>query len=141
MKTSFNSFINEKSGLEFLGYHSSKQKLSGFNSFDYNDSNFERVREVFLYAVPTSTPDYQKALNDIDMMLEIIDDLGICVTFLSEEPIQSSNFQSSRYKYGNNLYKVYGKKIIGILDDYFEINAIMVIYYQKNPLYFEKYED
>lgn len=129
--------LENKDNLDFLGYHSSKRNIQGYSFMEYNDHDYQRVREVFLNSVASS----HEALEtgEVEDMINVIEEKGIGVTFISDKPIEGSNFQAEKYKYGNNLYKVYGDESnVVMLPDTHELSATMVIYNKENKLYFEK---
>lgn len=130
----YNNIIDN---LTFLGYHSSKRELkSGFYKGSVLNENYD---DIIRYAYMEIISDYDENLenDNFDGMRKTFDDLGYGFTFVSKTPIKASSWQSDEYKYGNNLYKVYGHGDEHILDDPNEINAEIIV--SKNPLYFEKY--
>ncbi len=121
----------------FLGYHASKHDMkSGFYKGDVLDTDdySEIVRQAYMDIIS----DYDKNLenDDYEAMNKVFKTKKYGFTYVSTKPIEASSFQSSKYKYGDHLYKVYGDGSEIILDDYNEINAEIVV--SKKPLYFEK---
>lgn len=74
--------------------------------------------------------------EDISAMNEKLEDLGYGFLFVSKESIKASSFQSSKYKYGNYLYEVYGTGDEHILDDPNELYVEIVM--TKKPLLFKE---
>ena len=131
---------SESEKKEFLGYHSSNRKMNdGF----YKGSilNINDYEEIIRYAYIEIISDYDENLEneDIKAMNEVFKENGYGFTFVSDNPIESTSFQYSNYKYGDYLYKVYGNGNEILLTDPNEIGANIVV--SKEPLYFEKYED
>jgi hypothetical protein len=120
----------------FLGYHSSRNDMSnGYYKGDILDSS--DYSDVIRNAYMDIISDYDENLEDenIDGMNEVFESEGFGFTFVSDEPLMSSSFQSSKYKYGDYLYKVYGDGSEILLDDVNEIGATIVV--SRKPLYFE----
>jgi hypothetical protein len=138
---SFNNFINENFDNKiFLGYHSSdKDIVSGYyKSTILNRQKYSNlIRDVYMEIIS----DYDENLenDDIDGMNNKFEELGYGFTFVSNNVITSSAYQTSKYKYGDFLYKVYGNGNEAILDDVNEIGANIVV--SKKPLYFEKIDE
>jgi len=124
----------------FLGYHSSKNNLKdGFYKSKVLDP--ERYSDVIKNAYMEIISDYDVNLenDDIDEMNNIFQENDYGFTFVSDKPIMGTNYQSSEYKYGDYLYKVYGDGNEILLDDVNEIGATIVV--SKNQLYFEKVKE
>lgn len=120
------------------GFHATKHDMkNGFYKGNIDTIYPEAIRETYQNII--SEYDVNLENDDIDKMGKILEKKGYGFTFVSREPIKSSSFQSGQYKYGEYLYKVYGKGDELILDDYNEINAEIVV--TKHPLYFEKVEN
>lgn len=134
----FKQFVNENiENKTFLGYHSSRRdmvngyyKATVLNVLDYSDV----IRNAYMDIIS----DYDEYLenDDIEAMNDIFKKNGYGFTFVSDEPIKGSAYQSSDYKYGDYLYKVYGDGNEILLNDVNEISATIVV--SKKPLYFEK---
>jgi hypothetical protein len=120
----------------FLGYHSSDYELEGMNKGNILDS--DDYSDVIRNAYMNIITDYDKNLenDNIEAMNRVFKKYKYGFTFVSDKPINASSFQRSKYKYGDNLYKVYGNGSEILLDDVNEINATIVV--SKKPLYFEK---
>jgi len=139
--------------LDFLGYHSSKQKnLEGFTAtYYFHDDHIQRIREIYYHSISYNSEYYRSDFPSnewdseddiIDFMNEAINEEGYRVTYVSTEPIKASNFQAGKYKYGDYLYKVYGKpNTYHIIYDPVEINAEIIIYKEEHPLYFKPLEE
>lgn len=130
-------FINESDDKHFLGYHSSKRDVpDGYYKGKVLDpSHYEDVIK-YVYTEVISDWDENIENDDVDAMNEVFEQHGYGFTYVSRTPIEASQFQYEKYKYGNHLYKVYGDGDEILLDDYNEINADIVV--SKTPLYFEK---
>ena len=121
----------------FLGYHSSRMDFNdGYykgNVLDVNQYS-DLIRNIYIEIIS----DYDKNIekNNILGMNKRFQKDGYKFTFVSKSPIDASNFQHTKYKYGNYLYKVYGDDSEILFDDPNEINATIVI--TKKPLFFEK---
>jgi hypothetical protein len=132
----FKQFVNENvNDKTFLGYHSSRNNMKNgyyksgvLNISDYSDI----IRSVYMDIIS----DYDEYLenDDTEGMNNVFEKNGYGFTFVSDKPIKASSFQSSEYKYGDYLYKVYGDSNEILLDDVNEIGATIVI--SKKPLYF-----
>lgn len=121
----------------FLGYHSSKNDMkNGLYKADVLDA--DDYSEVIRQAYMDIISDYDENLEneDYEGMNKVFEDGDYGFTYVSKEPIKASSFQSSKYKYGDYLYKVYGDGSEIVLDDHNELNAEIVV--SKKPLYFEK---
>jgi hypothetical protein len=84
----------------FLGYHSSRNDMSnGYYKGDILDSS--DYSDVIRNAYMDIISDYDENLEDenIDGMNEVFESEGFGFTFVSDEPLMSSSFQSSKYKY------------------------------------------
>jgi hypothetical protein len=134
IKTTLNESTKEKI---YLGYHSSKNDLAdgyykgdSLNSSTYSDV----IRNIYMEIIS----DYDKNLenDDFDKMNKVFARKKLGFTFVSDEPIKASYYQSSEYKYGDYLYKVYGDGSEMLFDDVNEIGDTIVV--TKKPLYFEK---
>jgi hypothetical protein len=121
----------------YLGYHSSRSDMADgyykgdpLNSSEYSDV----IRNIYMETIS----DYDKNIedDDIDKMNKVFARKKFGFTFVSDQPIKASSFQSSEYKYGDYLYKVYGDGSEMLFDDVNEIGATIVV--TKKPLYFEK---
>lgn len=140
MKTenTLHRFVNENiDNKTFVGYHSSRNDMENgyYNSSVLNPSDYDDViRNVYLEIIS----DYDENLenNDIEGMNDVFDKYNYGFTFVSDEPIKGTPYQSSEYKYGDYLYKVYGDGNEILLDDVNEIGSTIVV--SKKPLYFEK---
>lgn len=124
----------------FLGYHSSIHNLKdGYYKGEVLDlsSYGEVIRSIYLEIIS----DYDENLenDDIEKMNDVFNENGFGFTFVSEEPINSSLYQLSKYKYGDYLYKVYGDGNEILLDDANELYATIVV--SKNPLYFKQVDE
>ena len=134
----FTQFVNENiDSKTFLGYHSSRKDMKNgyYNSSVLNPSDYDDViRNAYLEIIS----DYDEYLenNDIKGMNDVFDKYNYGFTFVSDEPIKGTPYQSTEYKYGDYLYKVYGDGNEILLDDVNEVNATIVV--SKKPLYFEK---
>jgi hypothetical protein len=127
-----------ENGKIFYGYHATKHDFkNGLYKGQIDITYPEAIRETYQNIIS----EYDKNIenDDIGKMGKILENKGYGFTFVSSEPIKASSFQSGQYKYGEYLYKVYGKGNELILDDYNEINAEIVV--SKHPLYFEKIEN
>jgi hypothetical protein len=132
----FKQFVNENvNDKTFLGYHSSRNNMKNgyyksgvLNISDYSDI----IRSVYMDIIS----DYDEYLenDDTEGMNNVFEKNGYGFTFVSDKPIKASSFQSSEYKYGDYLYKVYGDSNEILLDDVNENGATIVI--SKKPLYF-----
>lgn len=132
----FKQFVNENvNDRIFLGYHSSRNNMENgyyksdvLNVSDYSDV----IRSVYMDIIS----DYDEYLenDDTEGMNNVFEKNGYGFTFVSDKPIKASSFQSSEYKYGDYLYKVYGDGNEILLDDVNEIGATIVV--SKKPLYF-----
>jgi len=121
----------------FLGYHSSRNDMSnGYYKGDILDSSdySDVIRNSYMDIIS----DYDENIenDDIDGMNEVFETEGFGFTFVSNKPIKASSFQSSEYKYGDYLYKVYGDGSEILLDDVNELGATIVV--SRKELYFEK---
>ena len=135
MKTTVNT-RNEKIEA-FLGYHSSRRdmvngyyKSTVLDVSDYSDV----IRNAYMEII--SDNDEYLENDDVEAMNNVFKKHGYRFTFVSNEPIKASAFQSSEYKNGDYLYRVYGDGNEILLDDVNEIRATIVV--SKKPLYFEK---
>ena len=134
----FKQFVNENvENKTFLWYHSSRRdmvtgyyKSTVLDVSDYSDV----IRNAYLEII--SDNDEYLENDDVEAMNNIFKKNGYGFTFVSDEPIKGSAYQSSKYKYGDYLYKVYGDGNEILLDDVNEIGATIVV--SKKPLYFEK---
>ena len=97
---------------------------------DYSDV----IRNAYMEII--SDNDKYLENDDIKSMNNIFKKKGYGFTFVSNEPIKATSFQSTEYKYGDYLYKVYGDGNEILLDDINEIGSTIVV--SKKPLYFEK---
>lgn len=131
-------YINENIDNKiFLGYHSSMQKMTdGFYKADVLD--ISKYEDVIRNAYMDIISDYDDNLenDDIDAMNDIFESRGFGFTFVSDKPIKASAYQTSEYKYGDYLYKVYGYGDEILLDDPNELDATIVV--SKKPLFFER---
>lgn len=121
----------------FLGYHSSKKNLKeGYYKGELLDTSnyYDVIRNAYIDIIS----DYDENLenDDIEQMNDVFGEMGYGFTYVSEYPIEASSYQSSKYKYGDYLYKIYGDGNEILLDDANELQATIVV--SKNPLYFEK---
>lgn len=135
----FKKFLNEntKKYNVFLGYHSShRNMIDDIHKNEILDIN--RYSDVIRNAYLEIISDYDDNLenDDIEAMNNIFNERGFTFTFVSKEPIVASSYQTSKYKYGDYLYKVYGDGSEILLDDINEIGADIVVTQQS--LYFEK---
>lgn len=134
----FKKFINENVDNKILlGYHSSRRNMvSGYYKSDVLDlSDYSDViRNAYMEII--SDNDKYLENDDIKSMNNIFKKKGYGFTFVSNEPIKATSFQSTEYKYGDYLYKVYGDGNEILLDDINEIGSTIVV--SKKPLYFEK---
>lgn len=131
-------FVNENVNDKiFLGYHSSRNDMkSGY--YKSNVLNVSDYSDVIRSAYMDIISDYDEYLenDDTEGMNNVFKKYGYGFTFVSIEPIKASAYQSSEYKYGDYLYKVYGDGSEILLDDVNEIGATIVA--SKKPLFFEK---
>lgn len=130
-------FLIESSNKTFLGYHSSRKNMPDgyYKGAVLDPSTYEEViRNAYVEIISDFDENIEN--NDIDGMNETFENHGFGFTYVSRQPIESSSFQSEKYKYGDNLYKVYGNGNETLLDDVNEINADIIV--SKEPLYFEK---
>ena len=73
----------------------------------------------------------------VDEMQEYFEDNGYGFIFVSEkEPIEASSSQTSKFKYGNELFEVYGTGDEFLHDDINELNSVIVT--STSPLYFKQ---
>lgn len=124
------------SDLTFLGYHSSRKNVqSGYYKGPLLDEREygELIRSIYADQIGY---DENVENDDIAGMNQIFKSKGWGFTFISKHPIEASVFQYTKYKYGDNLYKVYGTGYETLVDDPNELNAEIVI--SSEPLYFEK---
>lgn len=129
--------VESEQNKTFLGYHSSKSNLKdGFYKGSPLDSNnySDVIRTLYMELIS----DYDENLEneDVDSMNDVFQNEGYGFTYVSRTPIESTNFQNSKYKYGDNLYKVYGNGTEYVFDDYNELDAEIIA--SRNPLYFER---
>lgn len=125
------------SDLTFLGYHSSRKNIqSGYYKGPLLDEQEyeELIRNIYVDQI--SDNDEKVENDDITGMNRVFKSKGWGFTFVSKHPIEASAFQYTKYKYGDNLYKVYGTGDETLVDDPNELNAEIVI--SSDPLYFEK---
>lgn len=120
----------------FLGYHSSKNNIKeGYHKGSTLDPNTYQdvIRNLYMEIIS----DYDQNLedDDIEAMNDTFEQNGYGFTYVSDEPIEGSAYQPEKYKYGNNLYEVYGDGTEILIDDYNEINATIVA--SKKQLYFK----
>jgi hypothetical protein len=133
----FKEFINENSNNSmFLGYHSSINFMtSGHYEASVLDTDLypELIRHAYLGIIS----DYDEYLenDDIESMNNAFEERGLGFTFVSKYIIMGSPYQSSEYKYGDYLYKVYGDGSEILLDDINELEADIIV--TDKPLYFE----
>lgn len=135
----FKKFLNEntKEYKVFLGYHSShRNMIDGYYKSTVLDIN--HYSDVIRNAYMEIISDYDEYLenDDVEAMNNVFKKHGYGFTFVSKEPIVASSYQTSKYKYGDYLYKVYGDGSEILLDDINEIGADIVVTQQS--LYFEK---
>jgi hypothetical protein len=138
--------INEniiKDGYEFMGYHSSRHRIEGFKEgADLDIDQYEELgRNIWNEYLGDIGSDID--WDDDDDVIRAFDSMNERYHFLfvSRNPIEASSFQTSKYKYGDNLYKVYAKKGSYLLaDDPNELEAEIIIQKRGIPLYFEKVE-
>ena len=139
--TEIRKFINgvrrlmeSEGGDVFLGYHSSDYDLSGMEKGEVLDSDMypELLRSAWI--------DFAEERDaDPEEMAEWFEDKGYGFTFVSDDPIEASPYQTSKYKYGDYLFKVYGTGKELLMDDPNEIGATIVL--SKDPLKFVLVED
>jgi len=123
--------------LHFLGYHSSKQGVeSGYYKGPILDEREygELIRNIYIDLIDDNDENVQN--DDISGMNKAFNLKGWGFTFVSKHPIEASSYQHTKYKYGDNLYKVYGTGYETLVDDPNELNAEIII--SDEPLYFEK---
>ena len=124
---------------EFLGYHSTNSDLDGLtpgevlSPDDYEDVLWRTYTEYFY-----DTGELVEN-RDIDGIAEWFEENGYSFTYVSSEPIMGSAYQASKYKYGENLFKVFGDGKELLMDDYNELNATIIL--SKNPLFFERVDE
>jgi len=134
---SFNKNItedNEKK--QFLGYHSSRIDLKdGWYKGDLLDENIyeDLIRDIY-----GEFFDYDQNVedNNTKKMNAKFKKNKYGFTFITKYPIESTPYQTTKYKYGDYLYKVYGHGNEILIDDQNELNAEIVV--SSKPLYFEK---
>ena len=121
----------------FLGYHSTRRNLKDgyykgdvLNVNDYDDV----IRNVYYEIISDSDENIEN--DDTQAMNDVFNEKGYGFTYVSDEPIMATSFQSGKYKYGDNLFRVYGDGDEILLDDYNELNANIVV--SKTPLYFKR---
>jgi hypothetical protein len=132
IKIILNESIDNKYQNNFLGYHSSRKNIpNGLSKGEPLSEIYEELIRTFFIEYIDDNQEY-----NIDEMIEVFNENGFGFTFVSKYPIESSVRQNTKYKYGNNLYKVYGNGREYLLDDINEIDATLVV--SKNPLYFER---
>lgn len=140
MKKLIRKILKESGDYEFLGYHSTNSKFNNLDEGSYIDANYnDYVRETYynLYS-------YDELLenSDYDSMADKLNEDGHTMLFVSDYVIESPNDYRSKYKYGDFLYKVYGKYgDYTIVDDPNEINASIITLYKGKKLKFKKLPD
>lgn len=120
----------------FLGYHSSKHKIKEISKGETLDSSIysDLIRNTYIDHGGVYT-------EDVDEMAEWFENEGYSFTFVSNDIIEGSAFQSSAYKYGDYLYKVYGNGWPHDIEinDPNELGATIIM--SKKPLRFELQND
>ena len=125
----------EIEGKEFYGYHSSKTSFNDQYSKGPIDPQYE---EAILKAYQTYIAEYDDNVvnEDYEAMASELEDNGFGFTFVSTKgPLMIGD----KYKYGDNLYKIYGDEDVFKVDDTNELNADIII--AKKPLYFKRVKD
>lgn len=124
-------------GLEFMGYHSQRN----FVTNGFYDGGIERQYEEFItnsYSNYFSDTKLIEA-NDIEGMAQALEKAGYHFVFVSQTPLESvSGMQTTKWKYGDYLYKIYAKpdQDITKFDDINELGATVLV--TKDGLYFKQ---